>query len=58
MRLPTWVWNGSDWTEEPNRDAPAPRYSSDMTYDSSHGELVLLGGQSDQAFFGDTFLWK
>jgi hypothetical protein len=29
-----------------------------MTYDSSHGELVLFGGANKQGYFGDTFLWK
>jgi hypothetical protein len=54
------VWDGSDWTEEPNTGQPAPRFSQAMTYDSSHGEVVLFGGANDNdpSYFGDTFVWK
>jgi hypothetical protein len=54
----TWVWDGSDRTEEPNTGQPAPRFNHAMTYDSSHGELVLFGGENNAGYFGDTFVWK
>jgi hypothetical protein len=53
----TWVWNGSDWTEEPNTGLPPVRFSQAMAYDSSHGEVVLFGGQNT-GFYGDTYVWK
>ena len=54
----TWVWNGSDWTEEPGTGAPAPRFSQAMAYDASDGELVLFGGATAAGYLGDTFVWK
>jgi subtilisin family serine protease len=43
----TWTWNGTNWTQLDilPTDAPSPRDSAAMVYDSTHKEIVLFGGE-------------
>ncbi len=52
----TWVWDGSNWTEESPLTSPAVRSAHAMAYDSAHGQVVLFGGVMGSPF-NDTWLW-
>ena len=45
----TWVWNGSDWTEEPNTGQPAARFSPNMTYDVDQYGPVMGAANANTA---------
>jgi uncharacterized protein (TIGR03437 family) len=47
------------WTEQFPQSNPAPRAYQSMSYDSSHGQIVLFGGQDFTGNVGytDTWVW-
>jgi hypothetical protein len=53
----TWVWNGTNWTQEFPANSPPARSDYDMAYDAVHGQVVLFGGVSGNNFLGDTWVW-
>lgn len=58
----TWLWNGSVWTQRSPVHSPAPRFGSQLAYDSVRNQAVLnsgtvplnLGGN----IFTDTWVWN
>src|SRR5579864_8601744 len=40
----TWLWDGSNWTQQSPQDSPSARVGHAMVYDSSHDQTVLFGG--------------
>jgi hypothetical protein len=52
----TWIWNGSRW--RPGPTGPKPRYDANLTYDSTHRELVLFGGAAGSGELADTWTWN
>jgi uncharacterized protein (TIGR03437 family) len=53
----TWVWDGSNWTQESPQNSPSARTSSAMAYDSVHNQVVLFGGLG-AVDLGDTWTWE
>jgi uncharacterized protein (TIGR03437 family) len=56
----TWVWDGSNWTEQSPQTSPGARSASTMVYDSVHRQVVLFGGQGTDKNFNrlsDTWAW-
>jgi uncharacterized protein (TIGR03437 family) len=55
----TWVWDGTNWTQQFPKNSPPGRFSHAMAYDSVHGQVVLFGGST--AYYGgslnDTWVW-
>jgi uncharacterized protein (TIGR03437 family) len=49
----TWVWDGTNWTQESPQNSPPIRNSPAMAYDSAHDQVVLFGGED----YDDTWLW-
>jgi uncharacterized protein (TIGR03437 family) len=50
----TWVWNGSNWTQESPKTSPPANAEFGMAYDTADGQVVLFGG-GDQ--LNQTWLW-
>lgn len=50
----TWSWNGS-WRRVPTGIAPPARRNYAVAYDSTRARIVLFGGRTDSALFGDTW---
>ena len=42
----TWVWNGTNWTEETPKTSPSGRSGPALAYDTVHSQVVLFGGDS------------
>jgi hypothetical protein len=55
-RNETWEWNGTEWTQTAET-GPLGRYRHTMVYDTGRKRLVLFGGISTTALFGDTWEW-
>jgi hypothetical protein len=60
----TWIWSGTDWTQERLSPSPLSRFGASMVYDPKLHGLVLFGGEPDQPITtseqGDldaTWLW-
>jgi uncharacterized protein (TIGR03437 family) len=58
----TWVWDGSNWTQESPQTSPSVRYSPAMAYDAAHGQVVLFGGAAlnpdgTMKELNDTWVW-
>ena len=58
----TWVWDGSNWTQQFPQASPPERYLHALAYDSAHGQVVLFGGDGAwdfnlDYFLYDTWLW-
>ena len=56
----TWLWDGRKWTESVPKVSPSARMYHAMTYDATHGQVVLFGGTaSTQSVPGlsDTWVW-
>jgi hypothetical protein len=59
----TWVWNGADWAPAAG-PGPSARSDAAMAYDSTTGQTVLFGGQTDPAgsspshLLSDTWTWN
>jgi len=54
----TWVWTGSDWTEQSPPSAPSDRSAAAMAYDPAAKQLVLFGGDTSNGLVGDTWVWS
>jgi hypothetical protein len=53
----TWVWDGTNWTQEFPADSPSARGAFGMTYDAAHGQVVLFGGFGGVGDLNDTWVW-
>lgn len=54
----TWVWDGTNWTEQRPMSVPSARYRHAMAYDSAMNQTVLFGGRTTNgAYDGDTWTW-
>lgn len=54
----TWVWDGSNWTQEFALSSPAARTVEIMAYDSTSQTVVLFGGAGiGDNSLNDTWLW-
>lgn len=51
----TWEYNGISWRQVVTSQAPSPRWSHAMAYDSNRQRTVLFGGQDGARVFGDTW---
>jgi uncharacterized protein (TIGR03437 family) len=55
----TWVWDGSNWTQQSPQTSPPARDSHAMAYDSVRDSAVSFGGANANAvIFGDTWTWN
>ena len=58
----TWTWNGSSWSPANSLHTPGPRAGMAMTYDSTHGVVVLFGGDTgpgaDLKHHNDVWSWN
>jgi hypothetical protein len=54
----TWVWNGTDWTQQSPAHTPPARDFASMAFDAATGQVVLFGGFSGSAVLGDTWVWN
>jgi len=54
----TWVWDGSNWTQESPGTSPPARDTFGMDYDSAAGEVVVYGGNSAQTKGTLSDLWS
>ena len=50
----TWQWDGKHWTQRQDM-GPAARYCAGGAGDTARSRLVLFGGASNSATFGDTW---
>jgi hypothetical protein len=53
----TWVFNGTDWTQQSPASSPSARYGAHMSYDVTSGALILFGGTNGSTVFNDTWKW-
>jgi uncharacterized protein (TIGR03437 family) len=54
----TWVWDGSNWTEESPQTSPSARAGHATAFDSAHGQTVLFGGYDQSStHLNDTWVW-
>ncbi len=53
----TWVWDGSNWTQESPQNSPPFRNGPAMAYDSAHAQVVLFSGEDLTIHYTDTWLW-
>jgi hypothetical protein len=55
----TWVWNGTNWTQESPATSPPARDEHAMAYDAAQGVVVLFGGdQNGGCCYNDTWVWN
>jgi galactose oxidase-like protein len=57
VRDDTWVWDGSNWTEQDPATHPPARASAAMAYDAATGNVVLFGGYNRFHGLKDTWVW-
>jgi uncharacterized protein (TIGR03437 family) len=53
----TWVWDGTNWTQQLPQTNPPARESQFMAYDSAHGQIVMFGGADQNGVLNDTWVW-
>jgi galactose oxidase-like protein len=53
----TWVWDGTNWTQQSPATSPSARTSA-MAFGSGHDQVVLFGGANSTTAFSDTWLWN
>jgi hypothetical protein len=55
----TWLWDGSNWTQQSPQASPQPRGYYAMAYDSAHRQVVLFGGDDvSEIALSDTWTWE
>jgi hypothetical protein len=62
MLADTWVWNGTDWTQDYFKDGPVARFGAGMAFDEAEGQVVMFGGDSvdniPSGLLSDTWVWR
>jgi uncharacterized protein (TIGR03437 family) len=62
----SWVWDGTNWTQESPENSLPPRAGAGMAYDAAHGQFVVFGGRNvtpnsnglnTTTTLGDTWTW-
>jgi hypothetical protein len=53
----TWLWDGSDWTQEVSQNSAPARYAHGIVYDSAHQQVLLYAGFVPSGDIGDTWAW-
>ena len=53
----TWVWNGTNWTEESPTTSPSGREYSAMAYYAPGNLVVLFAGDNSTGVLDDTWTW-
>ena len=53
----TWVWNGTNWTQEFPANSPSARGAFGMAYDAAQNQVVLFGGFGGISDLNDTWVW-
>jgi hypothetical protein len=53
----TWVWNGTNWTEESPATSPSGRDLSAMAYYPTGNLVVLFAGDNSNGILDDTWTW-
>ncbi len=54
----TWVWDGSNWTQQFPAHVPPARSAQQMAYDAAHQQIVLFGGGGvGGTSLDDTWTW-
>jgi uncharacterized protein (TIGR03437 family) len=54
----TWVWNGTNWTQEQPATSPPGRTGPALAYDTVHSQVVAFGGVGVAfADLNDTWTW-
>ncbi len=54
----TWVWDGSDWTQQTPATKPDARQRASMDFDPALGRAILYGGDGYYTSFQDTWAWN
>jgi hypothetical protein len=54
----TWVWDGSNWTQQNPSTSPSARQSAGLASFVPGGELVLFGGETATGTVTDTWIWR
>jgi len=58
-RNDTWVWNGTNWSEQSPTTAPPPRFGASMDFDPSTNTVMLFGGTAGSGpLYADTWVWS
>ena len=53
----TWVWDGSNWTQQQRLNNPPGRLGAGIAYDETIQKVVLFGGLSAESVLNDTWVW-
>jgi hypothetical protein len=54
----TWLWDGTNWSQQSPATTPPPRVVHSLTYDRARGQVVLFGGADySNQWFQDTWVW-
>ena len=53
----TWVWDGSNWTQQSPATSPPARFGAAMAYDTATGNVVMFSGYSSSLLLSDTWVW-
>jgi uncharacterized protein (TIGR03437 family) len=54
----TWVWDGTNWTEESPQATPQAGAGIPMAYDSGHSQVVLYNGSQTWVWNGTNWIEK
>ncbi len=54
----TWEWNGIEWTRRFPAHTPGLRAGHEMVYDTVRNKVLLFGGYTPTAPFGDATVWE
>jgi hypothetical protein len=57
----TWVWDGTNWTQESPASSPSLRNLPAIAYDAARAQVVLFGGLDpfvgNGIFLNDAWVW-
>jgi uncharacterized protein (TIGR03437 family) len=53
----TWLWDGTNWTQQTPSASPPARQGLAMAFDSLHNQVVMFGGYSTN-YANDTWTWQ
>ena len=55
----TWIWNGSNWTQQRPAASPPARSAASFVYDQATGQDILFGGTgTNLSNLNDTWAWN
>jgi hypothetical protein len=53
----TWIWDGTNWTQEFPAHNPPARIDHTMVFDTVRSQAVMFGGFGYNGDLGDTWVW-